>query len=194
LSQPFEFLNPSGENAIHYLPMQTNIIVSVIGPDRPGLIEQLSSVIAAASGNWEGSRMLRLAGQFSGMVQVVIDEEALPGLHEALAVLENSGLQTRVHHTGSIDPEPESGLALALEVVGQDRQGIVSAIAGTLAKLGVNVIELATDCSHAPWSGERLFKTNARLIVPEGIDSDQLRREIEAIALDLMVEVKNDPS
>ena len=172
--------------------MQTTIIVSVIGPDRPGLIEQLSSVIVAASGNWEGSRMLRLAGQFSGMVQVVISEEALPGLHEALAVLEKSGLQTRVHHIGNVNPEPESGLALALEVVGQDRQGIVSAIAGTLARLGVNVIELATDCSHAPWSGERLFKTNARLLVPEGIDPDTLRDAIEAIALDLMVELKTD--
>ena len=77
--------------------MQTTLIVSVIGPDRPGLIEQLASVIAAASGNWEGSRMIRLAGQFSGMVQVIIAEEAMPAFREALAVLESAGLQTRVH-------------------------------------------------------------------------------------------------
>jgi len=174
--------------------MQTTLIVSVIGPDRPGLIEQLASVIAAASGNWEGSRMIRLAGQFSGMVQVVIAEEAVPAFHEALAVLESAGLQTRVHRTGDDDTAVESGQALALEVVGQDRQGIVSSICGTLARLGVNVIELATDCSQAPWSGERLFKTNAKLIVPAGLDSDTLRDEIEAIAPDLMVEVKSDPA
>jgi glycine cleavage system regulatory protein len=176
--------------------MQTTIIVSVIGPDRPGLIEQLSSVIVAASGNWEGSRMIRLAGQFSGMVQVVIDEEALPAFHEALAVLEQSGLQTRVHRAGDDDTtsEPGTALALALEVVGQDRQGIVSAISGTLARLGVNVIELATDCSQAPWSGERLFKTEAKVIVPAGLDADTLRQEVEAIAPDLMVEVKSDPA
>jgi glycine cleavage system regulatory protein len=174
--------------------MQTTIIVSVIGPDRPGLIEQLSSVIVAASGNWEGSRMIRLAGQFSGMVQVVIAEEALPAFHEALAVLEQSGLQTRVHRAGENETTAESGSALALEVVGQDRQGIVSAISGTLARLGVNVIELATDCSQAPWSGERLFKTEARLVLPEGLDGDTLRQEVEAIAPDLMVEVKSDPA
>ena len=52
--------------------MKTSVIVTIIGPDRPGLVEQLSRVIADASGNWEGSRMLRLAGQFAGMVQVVI--------------------------------------------------------------------------------------------------------------------------
>lgn len=174
--------------------MQTTIIVSVIGPDRPGLIEQLSSVIVAASGNWEGSRMIRLAGQFSGMVQVVIAEEALPAFHEALAVLEQSGLQTRVHRAGDDDTTSEPGTALALEVVGQDRQGIVSAISGTLARLGVNVIELATDCSQAPWSGERLFKTEAKLILPAGLYADTLRQEVEAIAPDLMVEVKSDPA
>ena len=172
--------------------MQTTLIVSVIGPDRPGLIEQLASVIAAASGNWEGSRMIRLAGQFSGMVQVVIAEEAVPAFREALAVLESTGLQTRVHRAGDVDTALGTGQALALEVVGQDRQGIVSAISGTLARLGVNVVELATDCSEAPWSGERLFKTNAKLVVPAGLDSDTLREEIESIAPDLMVEVKND--
>lgn len=174
--------------------MQTTLIVSVIGPDRPGLIEQLASVIGAASGNWEGSRMIRLAGQFSGMVQVVIAEEAVPALHEALAVLESAGLQTRVHRAGASETTAELGQALALEVVGQDRQGIVSAISGTLARLGVNVIELATDCSEAPWSGERLFKTKAKLIVPTGLDQEALRAGIEAIAPDLMVEVKSDPA
>ena len=60
--------------------------------------------------------------------------------------------------------------------------------------MGVNVIELATDCSEAPWSGERLFKTNARLIVPEDISGDRLREAVEEIALDLMVELKTDPA
>lgn len=170
--------------------MQTSIIVSVIGPDRPGLIEELSAVIVAASGNWEGSRMLRLSGQFSGMVQVVIEEDALPGLSEALRVLDESGLHTRVHRAGKVEPANDTGQYYALEVVGQDRQGIVSAISHTLAGLGVNVIELATDCSGAPWSGERLFKTNAKLICPPELDGDKLREAVEAIALDLMVELK----
>jgi glycine cleavage system regulatory protein len=174
--------------------MQTSLIVSVIGPDRPGLIEQIASAIAAASGNWEGSRMLRLAGQFSGMVQVVIEEENLPGLDKALAELETSNLHIRILHAGAIETAAENGQAMTMEVVGQDRQGIVSSISGTLSQLGVNVIELATDCSGAPWSGERLFKTNARLIVPEDITADRLREAIEEIALDLMVELKADLS
>ncbi len=174
--------------------MQTSLIVSVIGPDRPGLIEKIASVITAASGNWEGSRMLRLAGQFSGMVQVVIAEDALPELNAALAELEKSNLHIRILHSGGIETTPETGRVMTMEVVGQDRQGIVSSISRTLSQMGVNVIELATDCSEAPWTGERLFKTNARLIVPEDISGDRLREAVEEIALDLMVELKTDPA
>ena len=138
--------------------------------------------------------MLRLAGQFSGMVQVVIAEDALPELNAALAELEKSNLHIRILHSGGIETTPETGRVMTMEVVGQDRQGIVSSISRTLPQLGVNVIELATDCSEAPWSGERLFKTNARLIVPEDISGDRLREAVEEIALDLMVELKTDPA
>ncbi len=170
--------------------MQTTVILSVIGPDRPGLIDRLSSVVATAGGNWEGSRMLRLAGQFAGMVQVVLPEESLPALETALSELDGSGLQTRLHLAGIGTAESETGSIFELEVMGQDRQGIVSAIAGTLARLGVNVLELATDCGAAPWSGERLFKTRALLHSPANLGESSLRESVEAIALDLMVELR----
>ncbi len=170
--------------------MQTSVIVSVIGPDRPGLIDRLSSVIVSAGGNWEDSRMLRLAGQFAGMVQVVVVEEALPSLEAGLSQLEGEGLQARLYRTGRSDDPSGSGRAFDLEVVGQDRQGIVSAISGALARLGVNVVELATDCGDAPWSGGRIFKTHARLHCPDPLDAGALREAVEAIAHDLMVELK----
>jgi len=170
--------------------MQTSVIVSVIGPDRPGLIDRLSSVIVSAGGNWEDSRMLRLAGQFAGMVQVVVAEEALPSLESGLSRLEGEGLQARFHRAGLSADESGSARAFDLEVVGQDRQGIVSAISGALARLGVNVVELATDCGDAPWSGGRIFKTHARLHCPDRLEAGTLREAVEAIAHDLMVELK----
>ena len=169
--------------------MQTSVIVSVIGPDRPGLIGRLSSVIVQAGGNWEGSRMLRLAGQFAGIVQVVVNDSALPELEAALSELEEGGLQSRLHRAGNPAEEIVSGRLYDLEVVGQDRQGIVSEVAGALTRLGVNVLELATDCGEAPWSGERLFKTHARLHAPDSLDPGALREAVEEIAHDLMVEL-----
>ncbi|MCB1204528.1 MAG: ACT domain-containing protein [Verrucomicrobiae bacterium] len=170
--------------------MQISVIVSVIGPDRPGLIDRLSSVIVRAGGNWEGSRMLRLAGQFAGMVQVAVDESALAGLESALVELEEAGLQSRLHRAEASKEAEGGGRLYELEVVGQDRPGIVSAISGALARLGVNVLELATDCGHAPWTGERIFKTAATLSAPESLEAAALLESVEAIAHDLMVDLK----
>lgn len=170
--------------------MKRSVIVSAIGPDRPGLIDRLASVIASVSGNWEGSRMLRLARQFTGMVQMVLEEDAVPELERALATLESDGLHTRVLGVSSDEGGTDEGVCLELEVVGQDRQGIVRAISGALAALGVNVTELATDCTAAPMSGERLFKTEAKLSCPAGLDPAAVRDAVEAIAADLMVELR----
>lgn len=169
--------------------MNVSLIISVIGPDRPGLIQQLSSVVTEAGGNWEGSRLMQLAGQFAGMVQVVIPQEKLAALERELPGLEQKGLTVSVIHTGdrAATASTEEKL-LSMEVVGQDRPGIVAAISDTLAKLGVNVIELATDCKAAAWSGETHFFTEATVSLPASVDEESLRRGIEAIADDLMVE------
>ena len=50
--------------------MQTQIVLTLIGPDRPGLVEALSDEIARVGGNWEQSRMARLADQFAGILCV----------------------------------------------------------------------------------------------------------------------------
>jgi glycine cleavage system regulatory protein len=41
--------------------MATSLVVTVIGNDRPGIVERLSEVVLAAEANWEESRMARLA-------------------------------------------------------------------------------------------------------------------------------------
>jgi glycine cleavage system regulatory protein len=170
--------------------MIVSLLVSVVGPDRPGLVNQLSRVITDAGGNWEGSRLIQLGGQFAGIVQVVTREESLAQLRGQLDELAGIGLTVSVIHSEDQAPESErSGEVVVLDVVGQDRPGIVAAISETLANEGVNVIELATDCRNAPMSGERLFHTTATVSVPASIDSDELRQRIEEIAGDLMVEI-----
>ncbi len=169
--------------------MNTSLIISVIGPDRPGLIQELSSVVTSAGGNWEGSRLMQLAGQFAGMVQVVIPESRLSTLQDELSALEGKGLNVSVIHTDDSPSESPDHCALVnLEVVGQDRSGIVASISESLARLGVNVIELATDCKPAAWSGETHFFTHATVSLPVELSEEELRQHIESIADDLMVE------
>lgn len=169
--------------------MNVSLIVSVIGPDRPGLVQQLSSVVTDAGGNWEGSRLMQLGGHFAGMVQVVISEAKLDALKDSLSALEEKGLTVSVIHSGGLPVDSsESGKAITIEVVGQDRSGIVASISEALATLGVNVIELATDCRAAAWSGETHFFTTATVSLPADLEPEALRAKIESIADDLMVE------
>lgn len=175
--------------------MKSALIVSVVGPDQPGLVERLSRVVTEAGGNWEGSRLIQLGGQFAGMVRVVIPEDQVASLSEKLSRLSENGLAvTVVHSSSDAGSADSSGSIFLLEVVGQDRSGIVAAISEVLAKQEVNVIELATDCREAPWSGERLFHTTATIQAPEGVDLDALRNSVEEIAGDLMVEMRPEES
>jgi glycine cleavage system regulatory protein len=76
-----------------------------------------------------------------------------------------------------------------LEVVGQDRPGIVHQISHALASHAVNVEELDSGCSSAAMSGESLFRARARLRIPETCNLARLRQELEKIAGDLIVDL-----
>ena len=60
--------------------MQTHLVLTVIGPDRPGLVSALSNTIAAGGGNWLDSRMANLAGQFAGILLLDVESDRADGL------------------------------------------------------------------------------------------------------------------
>ena len=86
-------------------------------------------------------------------------------------------------------PQKAGSVAL-LTLVGQDRPGIVREISHVIARHGVNIEELETECSSAPMSGETLFSANARLFIPQDCDVANLRADLELIAADLQVEIR----
>ena len=81
-----------------------------------------------------------------------------------------------------------------LELLGQDRPGIVREVSHALASRGVNVEELDTACSSAPMSGETLFRARARLRLPADVPEEELRETLEKLADELMVDVAFDES
>ena len=168
--------------------MQVPIVMTVIGQDRPGLVELVASIVARHEGNWLESRMCRLGGEFAGILRIHVDSEKEPALLEELETLEAQGL-TVVACSERKVPETRSGRLATLELVGQDRPGIVREISRVLASQGVNVEELTTECSSAPMSGEELFRAKARLQLPESCALADLRQELERIAGNLVVDV-----
>lgn len=169
--------------------MASSLVLTVIGPDRPGLVEALSRTVAAHGGSWEASRMARLAGQFAGILEVRVPEDRTAGLFEALHGLQVHGLRVLVEES-SIPVEVVEQRTLRLELIGQDRPGIMRHVSSALAAAGVNVVELSTGCSSAPMSGEMLFNATALLQHPLGRSVDELRDALERIAEDLMVDIQ----
>jgi glycine cleavage system regulatory protein len=168
--------------------MQRLLVMTVIGDDRPGLVEAVAGIVTAHQGNWLESRMSRLGGQFAGILRVEVPSVQEAALVAALEQLAARGLKV-VIHSDRPAPAAASGRISVLEIVGHDRPGIVKEITGALARHGVNVEEFDTECASAAMTGETLFKATARVSIPDSCNTAALRAELERIAADLIVEI-----
>ena len=166
--------------------MERFLVLTVIGEDKPGLVEKLAQTIAAHDGNWLDSRMAHLAGKFAGVLRVSLPPTSVDPLVQALERLGADGLKI-VCETGS--EARDRPRAVRLELLGADHPGIVRDISTALARRRVNVEDLHTGRADAPMSGDKLFQATARLHLPPELSLDDLRRELESVAQDLMVDV-----
>ncbi len=169
--------------------MNTSLVITVIGPDRPGLVSRLSDVAQQFGANWEESRMASLAGQFAGMVHFEVQAAQSDALAAAFRQLEGAGLQILVAKSGGA---AASGPVrrVRLELVGHDRPGIVRDLSAALAKLGVSIDELHTQVASAAMSGDELFKVKALLAVPAEVSNATMRQALEDLANEMMVDLE----
>ncbi|RMI02660.1 glycine cleavage system protein R [Stutzerimonas nitrititolerans] len=165
-----------------------HLVLTVIAEDQPGLVERLADCIARHGGNWLDSRMSRMAGQFAGILQVAVPTSAQAELFDALRELESQGIRVLLAPSGSAPGR--SWRMVRLQLVGNDRLGIVRDITRLLASHGVNLESLETEIAPAPMTNESLFHADARLAVPTGLSLEQLQQHLETLADDLMVELK----
>jgi glycine cleavage system regulatory protein len=167
--------------------VSTYLVLTIIGDDKPGLVELLSETIARHSGNWLESNMAHLAGKFAGILRVSVDDQHADALVQDLQKL-SSVLRLMVEKVRMMEPVARQR-ALRLTLVGNDRPGIIKEISRALASQHVNVEELSTQCSSAPMSGEPLFNAQALLKAPADLDLQLLQRQLERLADDLIVEI-----
>lgn len=166
--------------------MQIQAVLTIIGTDRPGLVETLSGLVTRHHGNWLESRMVRLAGKFAGVAQVSLPNDELDAFLAGTEQLASAGLRVIVETAGEV--EESTGKAMNLSVVGNDRPGIVHEFSQALANRQINVIELVSDITSAPMTGDALFMASASILMPVHLDMDSLTEELELIANELTVE------
>jgi glycine cleavage system regulatory protein len=166
--------------------MQIPLVMTIVGPDRTGLVESVARVVAGHGGNWLESRMCRLGGEFAGILRIEIPAEKKSPLLAALQKIPGLNVTVRADE---IKISSSTARQTKLEIVGSDRPGIVREITTALARANVNVEEFSSEIVSAPMSGENLFKADARLQLPEGCDLAALKKDLEKIAADLLVDV-----
>jgi len=171
--------------------MATYLVLTIIGDDKPGLVEKLSETIARHSGSWLESNMSHLAGKFAGILRVSVEESHADALVTDLQNL--SSILKLVVEKVSLTDASTKQRTLLLSLVGNDRPGIVKEIARALAAAHVNVEDLSSHISSAPMSGEALFNAKVVLKVPVDLDIDTLQSQLERLADDLIVEIALAP-
>ncbi|MEM9446090.1 MAG: ACT domain-containing protein [Verrucomicrobiota bacterium] len=172
--------------------MQNSIVMTVIGPDSSGIVDRLASMVREEGGNWLESRLIHLGGQFAGVVRVDIPKESEEAFKGRIAGLKTYGLKVEIHEDQQ-EVVPESNArVIDIELIGQDRPGIISQIAGALTEMGANIEELNSQCVSAAMSGEELFEAEITITVSPDCSLEIVRERLEKIASDLMVDLEFD--
>ena len=168
--------------------MTTYLVLTIIGEDRPGIVESLAEIISDHSGNWLESSMSQLAGKFAGILRVSVKEDKCEALINSLENL-SKNLKLVIEKVSSENYE-EVRQIVEVRLIGNDRPGIIREISKTVTDLAVNFEKLTSECAPAPMSGDALFKASASLKIPQGESIDLLKHALEKLADDLIVEIK----
>lgn len=166
--------------------MNQLVILTVVGSDRPGLTRAIADAVFAAGGNWLESHLSRLGGKYVGSVLVELPEDRLGELEAAARAIDAVGLKVDI--IAAVAAPERSGQPLGIEIVGQDRPGIVREVTTVLAGLDVNIEDFTTAIEGSAWSGAPLFRAKARLLIPAKLSTDQVREALERISGEIMVD------
>ena len=163
------------------------LVLTFVGDDRPGLVNAIAQAIAASGATWLESRSAELAGKFAGVLLANVPEANLADLEASLRRLEAGGLRVTIER-GAPQAEKPSRL-IRLDILGNERPGIVRDVTQVLSGLGVNIEEFTSGLESAPFSGLEMFRASARLRAPEGLTLETLRKALERLAGEIMVDL-----
>jgi glycine cleavage system regulatory protein len=132
--------------------------------------------------------MANLAGQFAGMVHFEVPAQNAEPLAQALRGLESSGLRVVIAKVEA-PPAPAGRRIVKLELTGLDRPGIIRDLSRSLAQHGVSIDDLHTEIVDGASGAEHLFRVKALLVVPESLPNETLRRALDALANEMMIDI-----
>lgn len=175
--------------------MTARLVLTSIGADRPGLVDEVARFILERGGNLEDSRMVNLHGQFAMVMLVAGDEAAARRLRTDLGELERSaGIRAELTASAAAErPAVVAALPYRLETTAMDHPGLVQSVAHVLGGLGVNIESADTTLRPAPMTGAPLFAMELILSVPAVTQVAELRERLGEVCDDLNIDWRLTP-
>ncbi|MFL2527148.1 MAG: glycine cleavage system protein R [Candidatus Azotimanducaceae bacterium] len=166
--------------------MAINLLLTFVGVDRPGIVQELSALVSAHEGNWLESKMSRMGGRFAGIALVELPaalterfKAEISQVRELSVYLEESGVQRTDADT----------LNYTLNIVGLDRPGILQEVTTEMSQQSINVVDLETSVRAAPMSGDKMFFADAQVLVPSDVDLADLHDRLDSVANELGIDI-----
>lgn len=162
-----------------------SLVITIMGKDKPGLVDALAKCIYKHQGNWQGSSFAHMAGLFTGFVEVHVAEDKQSELIDALNGITDLSVQSVV----AAAERTSFDTTLSVNIMGNDKTGIVQELTSVLNQFNLNILSFNSTCQSAPNWGSLMFKADVIIAVPQPFDDDALQDALEALANDVVVEI-----
>ena len=170
--------------------MQKNMVMTLTGHDRIGLVEQVSKLILENSGNIGASRMAHLGGEFVMLMFISVENDRFDDLSAGLATLKDTGYHITICETAITETVAYQGwLPFRIELDGADHEGIIHQVTHFLSQKGITVEEMNTNMVKAPMSGTPLFIMDAVVLCPADKPYQKWSKELNNLAESMNVDI-----
>ncbi|MBW3141598.1 glycine cleavage system protein R [Ferrimonas balearica] len=163
--------------------MNAHFLMTVVGPDRPGMLNQLASTTHHHQGKWLNTRTINLEGQFAAIIKVEAPQSEMQQLQEALC--EAPRMLVQIHECHPEQAVPAKPFHLQIDAA--DRPGLVNDITAALDGHGIAVEKL--ECHRVGSAdGGTLFTAELALHMPAELDPDIVMMELEGLSDRMIVQ------
>jgi len=156
---------------------KTYLVISALGEDHPGIVNQLSKAILDQGCNIEDSRMTVLGGEFAAMLLVEGKWNTLAKVENALPELGRQLGMTIISKRTGERATGRNLLPYAVDVISMDHPGIVNNLAGFFAERNINIEDMATSSYAAAHTGTSMFSVRMTVGIPSDMHIAALREE-----------------
>ena len=155
----------------------TQLVLSALGEDKPGIIDELSRCVMSSGCNITDSRMTVLGGDFAILLLINGNWNTIAKLEDQITVLEERlGLSITTRRTARKASRKDL-LPYGVDVVSLDQPGIVYNLASFFSKRQINIQEMETSGYAAAHTGTPMFSVHLTIDIPASQQISVLREE-----------------